>query len=405
MPVNNLILNEKPLFALKKSASVLSRLWHHLFFTVNILAIIWLLACKGASLYNPAGRPSVISLLSFTTTFAYIVNIFFVIYWLFSRRKLRALYSLIVLVLLWGMLRPLMGFNYFGDNDLSAETGDLKVMTWNVHMFDLGAWTNDETAKAKIIKLINDEDPDVLCLEEFFRDTKQNGMPYTDIIRSLGYPYVAFSKQYTMPKRRLTIHALKGAKIDVGNAIFSKFPLKNIQSYELGIPNYTMLSADAQIDSSHTVSLNVIHLTSVHFGSKEMEYISEVKEEGIDKQNTGRSKSLLKKLRYAFSQRAVLANNIDSLKRFMDNPIIICGDFNDVPSSYVYEKVKGSLSDPFAQKGIGLGRSYRNIFPTLRIDYILYDDNAFKVIGYGRRIEPLSDHFPVVANFVFKGEK
>ena len=389
---------------MKKSDSAFSRFLHHLLFIVNILAILWLLACKWASLYNPEGHPSIVSLLSLTTTFAGLANIFFVIYWLFTRRKLRALYSLIVIVLLWGMLRPLMGFNYFGNNDLSAETGDLKVMTWNVHMFDLGAWTNDETAKAKIIKLINDEDPDVLCLEEFFWDTKQNGMPYTDIIRSLGYPYVAFSKQYTMPKRRLTIHTDKGAKIDVGNAIFSKFPLKNIQSYELGIPHYNMLSTDAQIDSSHTISLNVVHLTSVHFGSKEMEYISEVKDQGIDKQNTNQSKSLLKKLRYAFAQRAILANNIDSLKRFMDNPIVICGDFNDVPSSYVYEKVKGNLSDPFTQKGIGLGRSYRNIFPTLRIDYILYDNSALKVIGYGRRIEPLSDHFPVMANFVFKGE-
>lgn len=405
MRANNLIFNEKPLFALKKSAPVFSRLWHHIFFTVNILTIIWLLACKWASVYNPEGHPSVVSLLCLSTTFAYILNIFFGIYWLFTRRKLRALYSLIVIVLLWGMLRPLIGFNYFGSNDLSAESGDLKVMTWNVHMFDLGAWANDETAKAKIIKLINDEDPDVLCLEEFFWDTKQNGMPYTDIIRSLGYPYVAFSNQYTMPKRRLTIHAPKGAKIDVGNAIFSKFPLKNIQSYDLGIPHYNMLSVDAQIDSNHTISLNVVHLTSVRFGSKEMEYISEVKEQGIDKQNTNQSKSLLKKLSYAFSQRAILANSIDSLKRFMDNPVIICGDFNDVPSSYVYEKVKGNLADPFAQKGTGLGRSYRNIFPTLRIDYILYDDNALNVIGYGRRIEPLSDHFPVMANFVFKEGK
>lgn len=357
--------------------------------------------CKWASVYNPAGNASFISLFSFTVTFAFLANIFFVVYWLFTRKKIRSLYSVITIVLLWGMLRPLIGFNYFSSNNLKAEEGDLKVMTWNVHLFDLGAWTNDETAKAKIIDLINEEDPDILCLEEFYWDSDDNNMPYTGIIRNLGYPYVGFAKQYTIPKRRMTIHAPKKATIDIGNIIFSKFPLSNIRSYDLGIPNYTMLSADAHIDSTHGISLNVVHLTSVHFGEQEMEYLNEVRKKGLDGQDSRRSKSLLRKLSYAFAQRAGLANRIDSLKRFMDYPVVICGDFNDVPASYVYEKVKGGLADPFPEKGIGLGRTYRNIFPTLRIDYIFYDKNDMQAIGYGRRQESLSDHFPVIVNFLF----
>lgn len=300
------------------------------------------------------------------------------------------------------MVRPLIGINYLSSNNLNAEAGDLKVMTWNVHLFDLGAWANDETAKAKIINLINEEDPDILCLEEFYVDRNEKNMPYTDIIRNLGYPYVGFAKQYAIPKRMITIHASPKDRIVIGNVIFSKFPLTNIHSYKLGIGDYTMLSADAQIDSIHKVTVNVVHLTSVRFGNREMAYLDEVKERGFDGQDTRRSKSLLWKLCYASSHRAVLANHIDSLKRFMDYPAIICGDFNDVPSSYVYQKVKGDLSDPFPQLGIGFGRTYRNIFPTLRIDYIFYDEDALKIIGYGRRLETLSDHFPVIANFRFK---
>jgi endonuclease/exonuclease/phosphatase (EEP) superfamily protein YafD len=160
------------------------------------------------------------------------------------------------------------------------------------------------------------------------------------------------------------------------------------------------------IDSSNIFNLNVVHLTSVGFGRKELDYISKVKEKGVDAQDENQSKSLLKKLRDASASRAKLANNIDSLKREMDYPLIICGDFNDVPGSYVYTKVKGKLYDAFVGKGSGLGRTYRNIAPTLRIDYIFYDKNALKIEGYNRPKVDLSDHYPVIANFSLrKSEK
>lgn len=303
------------------------------------------------------------------------------------------------------MLRPLVGFHYFSSNNLNEEDGNLKIMTWNVHLFDLGVWTKDKASKTQIINLINKENPDVLCLEEYYRDSENSRMPYTDIIQSLGYPYVAFSKQYTIPKRKITIQAPKNAKIEVGNIVFSKFPLQNINSYNLGAPDNTMLGTDVVIDSTHSINLNVVHLTSVHFGEEDMAYIEDIKNKGIDKQDKQKSKSLFKKLTYSSAQRAILANHIDSLKRFADYPIVICGDFNDVPSSYVYEKIKGDLIDPFILKGAGLGRTYRNISPTLRIDYIFYDQSAFNLLGYGRRKVKLSDHYPVIVNLAFKDSK
>jgi endonuclease/exonuclease/phosphatase family metal-dependent hydrolase len=156
------------------------------------------------------------------------------------------------------------------------------------------------------------------------------------------------------------------------------------------------------VDSLHIFNLNIVHLTSVRFGQKEMQYINEVQEKGVNAQDKNKSRFLLKKLMNASAHRAILANSIDSLKRFMDYPIIICGDFNDVPGSYAYEKVKGDLSDAFNEKGAGLGRTYRNIFPTLRIDYLLYDATALKAEGYLRRNVGLSDHVPVIANFSFR---
>lgn len=384
-----------------KKTSALSGFFRSTLLLCNIGAIIWLLICKWASFYDPSGKPSILSLFSFSCFFALLANIVFIIIWLFSKKKLRLLYSLIVIILSWTMIRPLIGLNFFGSNKTDAASGDLKIMTWNVHLFDLGEWTKDETSKAKIIQLIQEENPDILCLEEFYWDKNNNTAPYTAIIQQLGYPYVAFSNENSFKKRRLTSSAGKHDIIETGNAVFSKFPLRNEHNYYLGRDNYKMLSVEVIVDSSHIFNLNVVHLTSVRFGEKELAYISEVQEKGVNAQDKDKSKSLLKKLMNAFAHRALLANSVDSLKRFMDYPIIICGDFNDVPGSYAYETVKGDLADAFSKKGAGLGRTYRNIFPTLRIDYLLYDPSALKAEGYLRRNVGLSDHFPVIANFSF----
>jgi endonuclease/exonuclease/phosphatase family metal-dependent hydrolase len=359
-----------------------------------------------ASYYDASLKPTLLSLFSFTCFFATLGNMLFVLFWLLSGKKLRSLFSLITLLICWNVTRPLYGLNYFGKNTTAAtDEGSLKVMTWNVHMFDLGEWTKDKTSKAKILKLIKEENPDILCLQEFYWDAREDSEPYTAILQQSGYPFVAFSIENSMRKNYITSDASKDDMIHIGHAIFSKYPIRNEKRYPLYNRIYNMLSVEVVIDSGHIFNLNVVHLTSVGFGRKEMKYISEVKSKGVDAQDEDQSKSLLKKLRNASSNRAGLANRIDSLKREMDYPQIICGDFNDVPGSYVYQKVKGKLSDAFTAKGSGLGRTYRHIFPTLRIDYIFYDADALTIKGYNRPDVDLSDHYPVIANFSFKEEK
>lgn len=360
--------------------------------------MVWLFLCKWASIYDPSHKPSLLSLISFSCLFAVLANLVFMISWLFSRKKWRALLSLVTILLCWNVARPLVGLNYFGKNKITPDAGGLKIMTWNVHMFDLGEWTKDKTSRAKIIKLIKEESPDILCLQEFYWNKDEDTEPYTAILQQMGYPFVEFSVENQLRKRTITSNAGKYDTICTGHAIFSKYPLRNEQRHEL-FQNYNMLSVEVVIDAAHVLSLNVTHLTSVGFGRKEMDYIQEVKSEGVDAQEKSKSKSLLRKLYTASARRADLANQIDSLKRRMDYPIIICGDFNDVPGSYVYDRVKGKLADAFIAKGSGIGRTYQHIFPTLRIDYIFFDDTALKAEGFERLNVGLSDHYPIIANF------
>ncbi|HEV2831490.1 MAG TPA: endonuclease/exonuclease/phosphatase family protein, partial [Hanamia sp.] len=75
-------------------------------------------------------------------------------------------------------------------------------------------------------------------------------------------------------------------------------------------------------------------------------------------------------------------------------PSLICGDFNDVPNSSTYFKIKDNYQDAFLKKGSFIGRTFRFISPTLRIDYILAD-KRFKVKQFQTIHVPYSDHYPV----------
>jgi endonuclease/exonuclease/phosphatase (EEP) superfamily protein YafD len=83
------------------------------------------------------------------------------------------------------------------------------------------------------------------------------------------------------------------------------------------------------------------------------------------------------------------------------HPVIFTGDMNDVPSSYTYATIKDNLSDAWADKGFGLGRTFRFISPTLRIDYIFFSD-FFNVMQAKRIITTSSDHYGLVTDLSIK---
>ena len=83
---------------------------------------------------------------------------------------------------------------------------------------------------------------------------------------------------------------------------------------------------------------------------------------------------------------------------------MVCGDFNDLPNSYAYEKIGKGLLNAFEEKGDGLGRTFSGISPTLRIDNIFVDPR-YKIEQYVRIKKKLSDHFPIITDILQKDIK
>ena len=101
------------------------------------------------------------------------------------------------------------------------------------------------------------------------------------------------------------------------------------------------------------------------------------------------------------SQAAVMRSTqtamLDSVIRSHEGEsIILCGDFNETPISYSYQKMKHRLKSCFRESGLGLGFSYNNPGFWVRIDHIFTSDDWMSTNTHIVRTFRCSDHYPVV---------
>jgi endonuclease/exonuclease/phosphatase family metal-dependent hydrolase len=116
-----------------------------------------------------------------------------------------------------------------------------------------------------------------------------------------------------------------------------------------------------------------------------------------DFQNADNYKNIYRKLANAYRIRAQQARLIALEIGKSPYPVIVCGDFNDTPTSFAYHRIAKNLEDSFIKSGKGTGNTYNNtLLPPIRIDYILhskiFQSSAFSVLN-----APYSDHFPIMA--------
>lgn len=277
---------------------------------------------------------------------------------------------------------------------MAAEVDGLKILSWNVHGLGLFDKPVDKMKPEQIFELIEEQEPDILCMIEYYTNADGSNTKASTFFKEAGYKEYRFSYDNDF-----------GSKIFIGNAVFSKYPLSNFE--EIQIDEYIkMMRCDVSMPDSSTIRLFVMHLQSFLLGDQEKAFIEDVKHntEKLE-QKPGYSKTFLEKFQRAYAKRASQAEMARKQIAESPYPVVICADFNDVPGSYTYTTVKGNLKDAFAEKGRGIGRTYNFLSPTLRIDYIFYDCNALDLLGYQSIKTDLSDHNPIIANFARAKEK
>ena len=141
------------------------------------------------------------------------LTIFWLLFWGFLRSKW-AIYSLLVL-LIGGKLH----FRNFALSNAASSNSEpvLKVLTYNVRLFDLFNPDFEEALKSRneIFAYIRNEQPDVLCLQEFYRQDKPTRFEIMDSLNALLQ-----TKDY----HERSAHK-RATRENYGIALFSKYPM------------------------------------------------------------------------------------------------------------------------------------------------------------------------------------
>ena len=91
-------------------------------------------------------------------------------------------------------------------------------------------------------------------------------------------------------------------------------------------------------------------------------------------QHIRESRKIIGKFKRGFLKRQEQADRIRAEIKKSPYPVIVTGDFNDVPNSYAYHTIGKGMNNAFVEKGGGLGRTFSGISPVLRIDNIFVDE-------------------------------
>jgi endonuclease/exonuclease/phosphatase family metal-dependent hydrolase len=321
-----------------------------------------------------------------------VTQILFFLLWLILKPRL-VFIPLILCVLSYKLI---LSFVFLGNsNTVSKEKDDFRIFSWNVHMFNF--YEHKGKHSQAMIQKIRNQDADVFCAQEVVYDPNPNSITSLDNLKKrLGYPYAITAADKTFgaftnhkkSKRQFNPFCL---------VIFSKHPILQWGKIK-SRPNYyyTFLWADIRMGKD-TVRLFNIHFQSLQFVKNDYQFI-----ENIDLQESQemgqQSKNILRKMKLAGQRRAEQVIHVERAIRKSPHPVILCGDFNDVPNSYAYQRIRRQLNDAFLEKGNGIGRTFRLLAPTLRIDYVFHDSSlvpqSFRVHEW-----QLSDHYALEAAF------
>jgi endonuclease/exonuclease/phosphatase family metal-dependent hydrolase len=360
-----------------------------LVFLINIAAVAALVASYLAAYVSPA-RFWPLAFFGLAYPVLALINLFFTGLWIMLLRK-RFIFSALALLLGYAFAAGTWQPPFHRAIEELPES-EMKVMSYNVRLFDLYNWKGGSATRDSLIQLIEREQPDILNLQEYYSNDEGFHIHTDSLKKWLGLPYV--HTFYT--------HHRKGHE-HWGLATFSRYPIINKGSIlKIKGGNNACIYTDLRAGLD-TIRVYNMHLQSIHLKKEDYDFVSHFEEEENEEAKIRGGRRILSRVKQAFIKRASqcdsIAANFDECKY----PKIVCGDFNDPPVSYTYHRLSAGLMDAFRESGSGFGTTYHGLFPAYRIDYILHSEEL-RSADFLTIKEPWSDHYPVVCR-VRRAEK
>ncbi len=296
--------------------------------------------------------------------------------WFCAGRWITAAIGVAVLVAAWKPISTAIPLHFQSEPTHKERT--FKLLTYNI----LHGWDQEDPemkAGNRSFQYVLDADADLVGLQELvdINDTGEvprlEGTLRDSLLRK--YPYRAGT----------TACDLK---------VLSKYPVKLIKEYPT-FSHYEVKMPWGKLNWINT------HLSSFNLTDEERKVMKEVvsvkdTEAGL-KEMKG---SIREKLKDGFSRRAERAAAIRELADRISGPLVVSGDFNDVPESYAYRTIRGNdLGDAYAETSFGPLITYNRHGFLFHLDQILYRDKFMKALKVEKGSLKSSDHYPLLSEF------
>jgi endonuclease/exonuclease/phosphatase family metal-dependent hydrolase len=229
-------------------------------------------------------------------------------------------------------------------------------MTYNIHH---GEGLDGKVDLLRIATLIRREGADLVALQEVDKGTERTARRDlgAELAGLTGFTCV-FSNNYSF----------QGG--EYGNAILSRFPVRSVSHTLYRKVNETeqrgLLQVTVDIQGREVV------LMATHLDHR--------RDDAARWSNVGEIETLARQHHH--------------------RPLILCGDFNDVPASRVCRRLAARFDDAWEKAGVGQGFTMPADQPNRRIDYLwILRNRILRPLKVWVPDSEASDHRPVVAEF------
>lgn len=308
-----------------------------------------------------------------------LVSVLLMFFWIRYKKWKVVLSLFIIIVAGYNSISKTLQFNV--SNELE-QPGDLLFMTYNVKLFDFYNFDNNIESRNSILQTLNEQNPDILCMQEFYYDSSNKFSTLDTILSSLKYPY-----------HHTAYFTVKFKYYHYGIVTFSRYPI--VRKETIRFPDSDNLSIVTDIlFNSDTIRVFNNHLQSIRLNYEHYSTINTVKDSL--RFNWSEIKSIGSMIKKGYAKRGYQADSIGGLIADSPYKTIVCGDFNEVPVSYTYKKIctDNDLNDAFVESGFGMGGTYAGNLPNFRIDYVLHS-KSIQATDYKVLKLRVSDHYPV----------
>ena len=301
-----------------------------------------------------------------------IINIVFILIWILTKPAY-ALLSILSIGVGWKQLYNLYAIPTNTLNTTIELNNSITIASYNIAQLNrikrLGNARRDEKER-EFKKFLEDEDMDVISLQEV---SKHNIQEMVNLMDNASHFH---HDNYT--------------------GIISKFPIIKNGSIKDEKNRTFAVWSDIQKDNF------VFRVYSAYLQSNLISRDTDELIKSVDSNQPRtweRVKQILGKYKAAIQFRAEDIILLKSHVRDSPNPVVLSGDFNDVPHSYIYHQLSQDLFDTFHYSR-GMQSTYAGQIPLLRIDYILADQ-AFEKGSFDRKKVDFSDHYPIISTLSY----